>query len=99
MTMPERVTGTASAALAMPKSVSFTAAVGADQDVARLDVAVHEPALVRRLQRPRGLLEQPQRLVRVDRAAGDERGQRLAADQLHHQVGGAPARPGPSASP
>src|SRR5690606_7394906 len=48
-------------------------------------------ALVRGLQRPRGVLHQPQRLVRVERTAGDDGRQRLAAHQLHHQVRRAPA--------
>ncbi len=45
-----------------------------DQDVARLDVAVDEPALVRRVERVADLLDQPQRPSRLER--------RLLRDQL-----------------
>ena len=62
--MPPRVTGAAFAALAMPKSVSFTRPVGHEQDVAGLHVAVHEAALVRGLQGLPGLLEDVQRAIR-----------------------------------
>ena len=64
-------------------------AVDPDEDVARFDVAVHVAPLVRGLQCPRGLLHDPQGLLGVERAAGDQRRQRLAADELHHQVRGA----------
>ena len=66
-------------------------AVDADEDVAGLDVAVDVAAFVRGLQRPRGLLHDPQRLLGIQRAPGDQRRQRLAAHQLHHQVGRVPA--------
>ena len=61
-----------------------------DQDVARLDVAVHQAGGVRDLQRAAGLLEHVQRVPqRQPAGALEHRVQRLAVDQLHHQVGGA----------
>ena len=66
ITRPVRVTGTWWATLAMPKSVIFTLAAGSDQQVARLDVAVHQRAGVRDLQRAAGLVEH------VEGAAGGQ---------------------------
>ena len=61
-----------------------------DQDVARLDVAVHQAGGVGDLQGATGLLEHVQRVPqRQPAGALDHRVQRLAVDQLHHQVGGA----------
>ena len=62
-TMPVRVSGVASRAWAMPKSVSFDHAVGPDQQVARLDVAVHDAGAVRGGQPVGGLAEHVQRPV------------------------------------
>ena len=55
----------------------------ADEDVARLDVAMHEPGLVGGVERRRHLVEQRQRAGPRERAAGDERRERRAADELH----------------
>ncbi len=64
-------------------------AVGPDHDVARLDVAVHVTAFVRGLQREAGLLQDVQGLLGGEAVVlGQDRGQRLALDQLHHQVRG-----------
>ena len=61
-----------------------------DQDVARLDVAVHQARGVGDLQRAAGLLEHVECVPqRQPSGALDHGVQRLAVDQLHHQVGGA----------
>jgi hypothetical protein len=63
--------------------------VGVDDDVGRLDVPVHDPRVVRRLERHGDLGEDAARLLRGDGApVGDERGQRAALDELHDEVGG-----------
>ena len=55
----------------------------ADEDVARLDVAMHEPGVVGSVERRRHLVQQRQRAGPRERAAGDERRERRAADELH----------------
>ena len=91
---PVSVSDMPSAARAMPKSVIFTCAVGRDQQVGGLHVAVHDPGRVRGTERVGGLGEQVAGGVGVQRLPGPEqRRQRLAVDQLHHQVG--PGHPGP----
>ena len=90
ITMPVWVTGAASTALAMPKSVSFTCPGRRDEDVAGLDVAVHQACGVRDLQGAAGLLEHVQRVAQRQPAGALEHGvQRLAVDEFHHQVRGA----------
>ncbi len=57
-----------------------------DQDVARLDVAVHDPRLVRGGQRCCGLRDQRRRGVGGERAAAAHQlGEVLRLDVLHHQ--------------
>ncbi len=60
------------------------AAVLAQLDVGRLDVAVHHPARMRRLQRRQHAVRDPERLLQRRRAASQPRRQRLALEQLHH---------------
>jgi hypothetical protein len=64
-------------------------AVPPEQDVLRLDVAVHQPGLVRGGQRPQHRLEQVQRLPGRQRPVVDDVAQGAPLDVLHHQVGGA----------
>ena len=90
ITMPVWVTGAASTALAIPKSVSFTWPGRRDEDVAGLDVAVHQPGGVRDLQGAAGLLEHVQRVPQREPAGAlEDRVQRFTVDQFHHQVRGA----------
>ena len=57
-----------------------------DQDVAGLDVAVHEPASVRRVERPRHLRDDRERPPRLQRpGAAQERAQIAALDVAHGQ--------------
>jgi hypothetical protein len=61
-----------------------------DEDVAGLDVAVHEAGGVSDLQGATGLLEHVQRMPqRQPPGALQHRVQRLAVDEFHHQVRGA----------
>ena len=77
-----------SAARAIPKSVILTVRARRDQQVGGLHVAVHDPGLVRRTERVGGLGEQVAGGVGVQRVPGLEQGrERLAVDELHHQVG------------
>ena len=63
-------------------------AVGADEQVAGLDVAVDDAPLVRGVQRVGGLRDQGHRPLRGEPAElGQRAGQRLALDVLHDQVG------------
>ena len=90
ITMPVWVTGAASTALAMPKSVSFTWPVGVIRMLPGLTSRCTRPGGVRDLQRAAGLLEHVQRVPqRQPAGALEHRVQRLAVDQFHHQVGGA----------
>ena len=90
MTWPVAVSGTWSAMRAMPKSVIFTAPVGRDEQVARLDVAVHEARGVGGLERRRGLRDDVEHLVgREHVLALEDRRERLAGDELHDEVGAA----------
>ena len=62
--------------------------VGRDEQVGRLHVAVHDAGGVRGADGVGGLREEAPHRVGVHRAAGpDQVRQRLAVDQLHHQVG------------
>ena len=60
-------------------------AVGRQEDVGRLQVAVDDPAFVRRLERFRDLNADGDRLVQRDRPARDPIRQVLPADQFHRQ--------------
>ena len=62
------------------------AAVGRDLDVRGLQVAVHDALVVRRRERARDLARHAQRLGLRQRPARDPLGERLALDELHHQV-------------
>ncbi len=62
-------------------------ALGREQDVGRLDVAVHDAGGVRGGQGQRSLSEDRAGLLRRHRAAGDELRERLSLDELHHEVG------------
>src|SRR4051794_35471107 len=63
-------------------------AVRADEDVARLDVAVYDAGLVRRLQRICRLRDHRQGAVNVECTLASEHcRQRLARDELHHEGG------------
>ena len=64
--------------------------VRVDEQVRRLDVAVHEAGAVDRVQRGAGLRDDIGRLGRVERAAAaDERAQVVAGDEAHRDVGDA----------
>ena len=63
-------------------------AVVAHHDVGRLDVAVHDPGLVRDAERERGLPHDRAHLARRERAAlVEDRRERLAGDELHDEEG------------
>ena len=65
-------------------------AVGADQDVGRLDVAVHEPGLVGEVERGGHLAGDLRRLLGGDPAVGaQDVGERAAVDVLHGDEVGA----------
>jgi hypothetical protein len=65
-------------------------AVRRDEQVARLDVAVHQPGGVRGVQRHRGLRDDVEHAVGGQRVlALEDRRQRLAGHELHHEEGGA----------
>jgi hypothetical protein len=83
--MPVAVRLTSGAfALAMPKSV------GHDQQVARLDVAVHDPGPVGGVQRAGRLGDDVKHDVRVEPAVPfEDLRQGLAVDQFHDEVGAA----------
>jgi len=58
----------------------------ADQQVARLDVAVDQAGRVRRLQRSRGLRDQGHGPHWIQRARIQQPGERRPVHQFHHQV-------------
>ena len=60
------------------------AAVGADDDVGRLEIPVHDAVLMRRLDRVAQLSAPIERFVPGYQAVREARGQRLALDVLHH---------------
>ena len=63
-------------------------AVRHDEDVGRLDVAVHHPGLVRGAERQRGLAHDRADPLGLERAlALHQRRQRLAGHELHDEVG------------
>ena len=61
-------------------------AVAGQLDVGGLQVAVHDPSLVGGLEAQGDLARQRDRLRRRDRPARDAVGERLALDELHHDV-------------
>ncbi len=67
------------------------ATLGGNEQVARLDVAVHEPRRVRGLQGGRGLRDDVEDVLigRQRPFALENRRERLARHELHHEVGGA----------
>ena len=86
ITWPVPVRPRPSLARAMPKSVILILPVGGDQEVGRLDVAVHDAGPVRGADRVAGLGEQVADRIGVERlAAAQQRRQRLPVDELHHQ--------------
>ncbi len=60
---------------------------GREHDVAGLEIAMHDAALVGRLDRGRDLAGERQRLALREGAAREPGGKRLAAHQLEHEVG------------
>ena len=73
-------------ALARPKSSTFTVAIGAQLDVGGLEIAMHDPALVRGIERVGDLGGDGRARRRSGmRAAGESFGKILAFDQLHDQ--------------
>ena len=79
--------------LGEPEVEHLHRAVGLDLDVARLEIAMDDALLVRGFERRRDLARDAQRLVerksgRRARTLREQLGQRLAFDQLHHQVVG-----------
>ena len=92
-TSPVRVTFCAStfAAFAMPKSTTFTqsrpVAVPGDHDVVGLEVAMHDPHVVRHRQRLARLPRDLAARARGQRALrAQDVGERLALDELHREV-------------
>ena len=67
----------------------FHGAVGADLDVGRLEIAMDDALLMRRLERLRDLLRDRQRLVEWNRATRDALRQIVALDEFHHEGGDA----------
>ena len=59
----------------------------ADQQVPRLDIAVHQASRMRGLQGGGGLSDQAHRARRIKRSIVQQPGQRWPVDQFHHQVG------------
>ena len=57
-----------------------------EEDVARLEIAVHDPSRVRRAERPPEVLAERRGLARRERRAPDPRRQILPVDPLHRQV-------------
>ena len=66
--------------------VSTCATVARNLDVGRLEVAMHDAALVRRFERGGNLRAEPQRVGDRKRPVADQIGKRLAAHQLHDQA-------------
>ena len=65
------------------------AAVGADEDVLRLQIAMRDALLVRRGQAERDLRGDLDRFARRHRLTGEPLTQRLADEQFQHRVGDA----------
>ena len=59
--------------------------VRADLDVGRLEIAMDDALLVRRVERLGDLPRDRQRLVERDRTSCDAVGERLTLDQFHHE--------------
>ncbi len=71
----------------MPKSSSLGSPAFPDQDVRRLEVAVHHQLLVGVADRAADLAEEPQAGREVELFSAQNWSARHAVDQLHHQVG------------
>ena len=74
-----------SSAFPEPEVQHLHHAVGADFDVGRLQIAVHDALLMRCFERLCDLLGDGQRLVQRYRSAGDALREIVALDQLHRQ--------------
>ena len=86
-TVPVFVSEPRPTALATPKSATLTRSVAVEEQVRRLDVAVDDPARVRRVERRRRLLEPVERASERLRAVAHEPvGERAAGEVLHHDV-------------
>ena len=68
-----------------PEVEDFDLPVRRDLDVGGLQVAMHDPLLVRRLERVGNLVRDRQRLLHRDRSGGDPFGERLSRHQLQDQ--------------
>ena len=68
MTVPVRVSSSAPVALAMPKSVTFTAPVRRHEHVGGLHVAVHEPGVVGGVERVGDLTADPDHVAHREAA-------------------------------
>ncbi len=65
------------------------AAVGGEEDVRRLDIAVHNAVRVRGVQAPSGVRSEAQRISERQRAGGNTIGEGAAGDELLDQIAGA----------
>ena len=72
--------------LAMPKSSSFTRPSGVDEDVAGLEVAVDDQTLMRVTHRAADVAKELQPLTHPVAALLAIAVERLAVDELHHEV-------------
>ena len=87
-TMPVAVIVVSPRACEIPKSLSIADPSSRDQDVARLDVPVHDPHRVCRCERGPHLGPDPSGLARRERAVLTEQDrQRRGLDELHHDAG------------
>ena len=90
MTWPVAVSGTWSAMRAMPKSVILTRPSGVISRLPGLMSRCTSPGGVRGLKRGRGLRDDVERLVGRERpVALEDRRERLAGHELHHEEGAA----------
>ena len=72
-------------ALARPKSSTFDDPIGRDLDIGRLQIAVNDSLLVRRVERIGDLPRNRQCLAHRQRARRQALGERLTLDQLENQ--------------